>query len=115
MDIYEYFNSRDVAEHCKTLGRSFTGREMAYLIWQSNRHTLHHKIAAWIELIQTIPDEEHKDFEEAGCCGLHEFLWKYIDRLTTFGFRPYLQPRWQFWQWIVSGRSRKRSQYLVRL
>lgn len=84
MDIYEYFNSRDVAEHCKTLGRSFTGREMAYLIWQSNHHTLHHKIDAWKKMIRTMPDEEHKDFEEAGCCGLHEFLRKFIDRLLQF-------------------------------
>lgn len=84
MDIYEYFNSRDVAEHCKKLGRSFTGREVAYLIWQSNHHTLHQKIAAWMELIQTMPDEEHKDFEEAGCCGLHDFLQKYKDRLLQF-------------------------------
>ena len=84
MDIYEYFNSKDVAEHCKSLGRSFTGREMAYLIWQSNHHTLHQKIAAWTELIQTMPDEKHKDFEAAGCCGLHDFLQKYIDRLLQF-------------------------------
>lgn len=84
MDIYEYFNSRDVAEHCKKLGHSFTGREMAYLIWQSNHHTLHHKIAAWEELILTMPDEEHKDFEYAGGHGLHHFLRIYIDRLLKF-------------------------------
>lgn len=84
MDIYEYFNSRDVAEHCKKLSRSFTGREMAYLIWQSNHHTLHHKIAVWEKLILTMPDEEHKDFEEVGCHGLHDFLRKYIDRLLQF-------------------------------
>lgn len=46
MNIYEYFNSQDMAEHCKKLGRSFTGREVAYLIWQSNHHMLHQKIAA---------------------------------------------------------------------
>lgn len=84
MDIYEYFNSQDVAEHCKKLDRRFTGREMAYLIWQSNHHTLYQKIAAWTGLVQTMPDEMHKDFEEAGCCGLHDFLRKYIDRLKQF-------------------------------
>ena len=84
MDIYEYFNSRDVAEHCRKLGRSFTSREMAYLIWQSSRHTLHQKIAAWMKLIVTMPNEAHKDFEEAGCCGSHDFLRKYIDRMLQF-------------------------------
>ena len=84
MNIYEYFNSRDVAEHCRQLGRRFTGREKAWLIWQSNHHTLRHKIAAWKEMIRTTPDEEHKDFEEAGCSGLHGFLQAYIDRLCHF-------------------------------
>lgn len=84
LNIYEYFNSRDVAEYCQKLGHSFTGREMAYLIWQSNHHTLHHKIAAWEELILTMPDEEHKEFEYADCQGLHDFLRMYIDRLLQF-------------------------------
>ena len=78
MNIYEYFNSRDVAEHCKKLGRCFSGREMAYLIWQSNHHSLAQKIAAWEELICTMPDEEL----EGG--GLHHFLRSYITRLQQF-------------------------------
>lgn len=84
MNIYEYFNSRDVAEHCKKLCHSFTGREMAYMIWQSNRHTLPQKIQAWEELINTMPDEEHVDFEYADGRGLHHFLRKYIARLRQF-------------------------------
>lgn len=84
MNIYEYFNSWDIAEHCKKLGHSFTGREMAYLIWQSNHHTLYQKIQAWEELINTMPDEKHVDFEYADGSGLHYFLRKYITRLRKF-------------------------------
>lgn len=84
MDIYEYFNSQDVAKHCKELGRNFTGREMAYLIWQSNHHTLHQKILAWKEIIRTMPDEYHEDFEYKNCHSLHGFLRMYIERLTQF-------------------------------
>lgn len=79
MDIYEYFNSRDVAEHCKKLSRRFTGRELAYMIWQSNHHTLAQKIAAWEELIRTMPDETLEDD-----VGLHHFLRQYITRLQQF-------------------------------
>lgn len=79
LNIYEYFNSQDVAEHCQNLGHSFTGRELAYMIWQSNRHTLAQKIAAWEELIRTVPDEE---LEDGG--GLHHFLRSYITRLKQF-------------------------------
>ena len=84
MNIYEYFNSRDVVRHCKKRNHSFTGREMAYLIWQSNHHTLHQKIAAWKEIIRTMPNEEHEDFEYKHSHGLHDFLRIYIDRLTQF-------------------------------
>ena len=80
MDIYEYFNSRDVAEHCKKLDYNFTGRELAYMIWQSNHHTLAQKIVAWEEILQTMPDEIHEDFET----GLHDFLRQYINRLQQF-------------------------------
>ena len=80
MDIYEYFNSRDVAEHCKKLSRRFTGRELAYMIWQSNHHTLAQKIAAWEELIRTMPDETLEDD-----VGLHHFLRQYI---TTIKIIP---------------------------
>lgn len=84
MNIYEYFNSKDVAGYCKKQNHTFTGREIAYLIWQSNHHTLHQKIAAWKEIINTIPDEKHEDFEYESCHSLHGFLQMYIDRLTQF-------------------------------
>ena len=79
MNIYEYFNSLDMAEHCQKLGHSFTGRELAYMVWQSNHHTLVQKIAAWEELIRTVPDEE---LEDGG--SLHQFLQNYIARLQQF-------------------------------
>lgn len=78
MDIYEYFNSRDIAEHCKKLGHSFSGWDMALLISQSNHHTLQEKAQAWQEIIDTMPDEyDNGD-------SLHQFLRDYIDRQQRF-------------------------------
>ena len=79
MNIYEYFNSQDVADHCQKLSYSFTGREMAYMIWQSNHHTLAQKITAWNEIICTVLDE---GLEDGG--SLHQFLQRYIARLQQF-------------------------------
>ena len=79
MNIYEYFNSQDIAEYCQKLGHSFTGREQAYMIWQSNHHTLAQKIAAWEELLRTVPDETLEDGNS-----LHHFLGCYITRLQQF-------------------------------
>lgn len=79
MNIYEYFNSQDIAEYCQKLGYSFTSRELAYMIWQSNHHTLAQKVAAWEELIRTVPDEALEDGDS-----LHHFLQRYITRLQQF-------------------------------
>ena len=79
MNIYEYFNSPDVANHCKKLGHRFSGKELAYMIWQSNHHTLAQKIAAWEELLKIIPDEPLEDGDS-----LHHFLACYITRLQQF-------------------------------
>ncbi len=84
LDVYAFFNSEDVKDHCRKLNCIFTGRETAYIIWSSNRHTLHQKISAWEELLQTFPDEQHADFTNQNCSGLHQFLRNYIDRLRRF-------------------------------
>ncbi len=79
MNIYDFFNSRDVADYCIKLEYSFSAKEMAYLIWQSDHHTLAQKIVAWEELIRRVPDEELEDGD-----GLHHFLGRYITRLQKF-------------------------------
>lgn len=80
MDIYEFFNSRDIGEHCQRLGRGFTGWEKAYMIWQSNHHTLRQKQAAWETLME-------EGVEEA----LRDFLRAYIHRQQRF-IRDFQQP-----------------------
>ena len=82
MDIYAFLNSQDIAEHCKKLRHHFTAREMAYIIWSSNHHTLDQKMLAWAEIINALPDEEHKDFEYVDGHGLHHFLRKYMNQLV---------------------------------
>ena len=73
MSIYEFFNSRDIAEHCRNIGYKFTAIETAYIIWRSNHHTLEEKHKAWQEVINTMPDEKLPF-----CCwannSLHNFL-----------------------------------------
>ncbi|MBE6912736.1 MAG: hypothetical protein E7473_09445 [Ruminococcaceae bacterium] len=58
MDIYEFFNSRDIAEHCKKINHQFTATEMAYIIWQSQYKTIKEKHVAWQYVIDELPDEE---------------------------------------------------------
>ncbi len=55
MDIYSYIRSRDVAEHCRKLGKTWNTCEMAIIIARSGRpqSEVH---AAWRELIAEYPD-----------------------------------------------------------
>ena len=58
MNIYEFFNSKDIAEHCSKIGHQFTPIEMAYIIWFSEYHSLREKHEAWQYLIDNYPDEQ---------------------------------------------------------
>lgn len=40
MNIYEFINSKDIREHCEKIGHKFNSIECAYLIYQSQNHTL---------------------------------------------------------------------------
>lgn len=78
MNIYDYFNSRDIAEHCRKIGHRFSATESAYLIWRSNHHTLEDKRKAWESIIDTMPDEKfHPNWNFDGHT-LHSFLRTYM-------------------------------------
>ncbi len=54
-DIYSYIRSQDVAEHCRSIGKTWNTLEIAVIIDRSN-HTIAEKHAAWQELIDHYPD-----------------------------------------------------------
>ena len=80
MDIYRFIDSRDIREHLRKLGYRFTTPEAAFLVWHCHTATLDEKIAAWQEIIDTMPNcsmgprrlgLDIPDF--------HEFLRRYIN------------------------------------
>ncbi len=58
MDIYKFFNSTDVAEHCRSIGHRFNAVESAVMVSRSNSHSLAEKHAAYKEIIAGYPDME---------------------------------------------------------
>jgi len=58
MDIYNFFNSPDVADHCRSIGHTFNAVESAVMISQSNNRTLAEKHAAYRIIIAEYPDME---------------------------------------------------------
>lgn len=84
LNIYDYFNSRDIAEHCRKIAHPFTAIESAYLVWRSNHHTLEDKHEAWQKIIDTLPDETFRpnwDFDDHT---LHSFLRTYMRLQNEF-------------------------------
>ena len=84
MNIYDYFNSRDIAEHCRNIGHRFTAIETAYLVWHSNHHTLTDKHNAWQEIIDTLDDEEFRSNWDFDNHTLHSFLQTYMRLQNEF-------------------------------
>ena len=78
MNIYDFFNSRDIAKHCHDIDHKFTATEMAYLVWYSDHHTIAQKHAAWNYIIENMPDEAITQFGFTTPMMLHDFLRKYM-------------------------------------
>ena len=80
MDIYPYINSRAIREHLKKLDYKFDPMLCAYLVWQSEGHTMKEKHEAWKEIIRSMPDMPVP--EKPNCVGwdsLHRMLKDYMD------------------------------------
>ena len=79
MDIYDFLNSRDVAEHCRKIGKTWTPFEMAAIIDRSGRTTAE-KHAGWRAIIAEYADMptpvngSGRSYES-----LHKKLSEYID------------------------------------
>lgn len=79
MDIYRFFNSKDVADYLREIGYEFTAPEAAYIVDHCDSATLDEKIELWQQIIDTMPDcptkwnpcTERRD-------STHEFLREYI-------------------------------------
>ncbi len=80
MDIYDYFNSTDVAEHLMEVGYDLNAMEAAYIVELCESATLDEKVVAWQGVIETMSDcpmAKHPDFED--CDSVHNFLRERID------------------------------------
>jgi len=56
MNIYDFFNSPDVAEYCRSIGHTFNALESAVMINQSSNKTLVEKHEAYKFIINEFPD-----------------------------------------------------------
>jgi len=82
MDIYSFIPSRDIAEHCRTIGHEFTPLEIAVIIYHSKKN-LAERHKAWQEIINTMPDTKVIEWAESKrkqklYDSLHQFLQDYM-------------------------------------
>ena len=84
MDIYSFIRSKDVAAHCREIGKTWNTYEMAVIIGRSHR-TIAEKHEAWCELIKSYPD---MPTPENRFKSIHEEIEKLMDiqecELTLF-------------------------------
>lgn len=80
MNIYRFIDSRDMRKHLQKLNYSFTAPEAAFLVYWCKDATLEERIAAWREIIDTMPNcamAERLNLEAIP--DFHQFLRDYID------------------------------------
>lgn len=92
MDIYRFIDSRDMREHLQKLNYAFTTPEAAFLVYWCKAATLEERIAAWREIIDTMPNcamAERLNLEAIP--DFHQFLRDYID-LQERDLRRFKEP-----------------------
>lgn len=80
MDFYKFINSNDVREYLREIRYPLTVPEAAFIVYWCSGITLEEKIAAWQEIINTMPDcalEERLNLMRID--SFHSFLRDYID------------------------------------
>ncbi len=80
MDIYSLVNSKDMQNYLRQIGYQFTAPEAAFIIYQCKGRTLDEKMAAWKEIIDTMPDcSILKRLNLMQINSFHDVLAEYMD------------------------------------
>ena len=79
-EICRFVNSKDIKQYLLTTQYSFTTAEAAWLVYQCKNSTLNEKIDAWLNIIETMPDQSidsihfYKPYES-----IHKVISEFID------------------------------------
>lgn len=80
MNIYRFMDSRDMREHLQKLNYAFTTPEAAFLVYWCKAAALEERIAAWREIIDTMPNcSVAERLHQDAIPDFHQFLRDYID------------------------------------
>ena len=93
MDIYRFMNSRDIAKHLQGMGYKFSMPEAAFLIYLSRKAILDEKLAAWLEIAESMPNCSMNDrrLNMDPIPDFKAFLHDYID-LKKHDLERFLDP-----------------------
>jgi hypothetical protein len=80
VDIYQWFNSKDVAAHLQEAGRKLDAAEMAYIVYQNEAAPLKQKVTVCEEIVGTEPDCELRKYSNTErWASAHEFLGRLVE------------------------------------
>lgn len=85
VDIFSFINSKDIRDYLREKDYHFNSLEAAWLIYQSQNHSLEQKYRAWEAVIHGMPDCEMPG--RLNCTyrqSLHAFLRQYMDVLKRY-------------------------------
>ena len=72
--LFRFMDSKDIREHLRQIGYSFTAPEAAFLVWQCRSATLKEKISAWREISEAMPNCPLTRRKEEPIGNCHDFF-----------------------------------------
>ena len=86
MDIYSYINSKDVREYLRSIDHKFNAAEAAWIVNRRVGLSLDEKIAAWNEIMDTMPDCRLESPYRSGetVDSFYSLLKAYIDLIKAY-------------------------------
>ena len=78
MDIYKYINSKDIADHCRSIGHQFNAAEAAFIVNNAHGIPIIERHALYMEIIKTLSDISGHMRYGRDYSSLHEMLMKFI-------------------------------------
>lgn len=85
MNVSDFLNSKSVAKYLQETNYNFSPQEAAFIVWNSSK-TLEEKLAAWREIINTMPDCAVRcRFDYPQYSSLRKFLRDHIALISRVG------------------------------
>lgn len=86
MDVIKYLNSRDIAEHLKSIDFEFNAMQAAYIVYINQWLTIAERLKLWREIVDTMSDCDFQFIKNQSICvkpSAHAAILEHIQKIEN--------------------------------